>query len=100
MGAALTLLALAQGETRFAGAIFSAPMLGIRTPFPLLFSRMLTSLNLLVGRGGAYTLGGAGAPFDATFEGNALTHDPVRFARACGLIAAFVSWKTPRRSLR
>jgi lysophospholipase len=88
MGACLTLLAMAQGETRFAGAIFSAPMLGIKTPFPMAFSRMLTSLNLLVGRGSAYTLGGAGKPYDSTFEGNALTHDPVRFARTCSLIAA------------
>ncbi|HEX2816537.1 MAG TPA: alpha/beta hydrolase, partial [Phenylobacterium sp.] len=88
MGAALTLLAMAQGETRFAGAILSAPMLGLRTPFPLVFSRILTGLNLMVGRGAAYTLGGAGKPFDTSFEGNALTHDPVRFARAAGLIAA------------
>src|SRR4051794_21535535 len=69
MGAALTLMAMAQGETRFAGAIFSAPMLGIRTPFPPVLSRMLTSLNLLVGRGASYTLGGPGKPHDATFEG-------------------------------
>ena len=38
MGGCLTLLAMAHGETRFAGAVLSAPMLGLRTPFPLLFS--------------------------------------------------------------
>lgn len=88
MGGCLTLLAMAQGETRFAGAILSAPMLGIRTPIPLAAARLLTSLNLLVGRGSAYTLGGEGKPYDATFEGNILTHDPVRHARTWGLVAA------------
>jgi alpha-beta hydrolase superfamily lysophospholipase len=88
MGACLTLLAMAQGETRFAGAIFSAPMLGVKTPFPLVVSRVLTSLNLMVGRGSVYTLGGAGKPYDSTFETNVLTHDPVRHARAWSLIAA------------
>lgn len=88
MGGCLTLLAMAHGEDRFAGAILSAPMLGIRTPFPLALSRGLTSLNLLAGRGRAYTLGGAGKPFDETFEGNVLTHDPVRHARGWSLIAA------------
>jgi lysophospholipase len=88
MGGCLTLLAMAHGEDRFAGAILSAPMLGIRTPFPIVLSRALTSLNMAFGRGGVYALGGAGKPFDATFEGNVLTHDPVRHARAWGLIAA------------
>src|SRR3569833_4215440 len=88
MGGCLTLLAMAHGEDRFAGAILSAPMLGSRTPFPLLLSRALTSLSLLAGQAGHYALGGAGKPFDATFEGNILTHDPVRHARAWSLIAA------------
>jgi alpha-beta hydrolase superfamily lysophospholipase len=88
MGGCLTLLAMAHGEDRFAGAILSAPMLGIRTPFPGVLSRALTSLNLAFGRAGVYALGGAGKPFDATFEGNVLTHDRVRHARAWGLIAA------------
>jgi alpha-beta hydrolase superfamily lysophospholipase len=88
MGGCLTLLAMAHGEDRFAGAILSAPMLGIRTPFPIVLSRALTGLNLMFGRGGVYALGGAGKPFDSAFEGNVLTHDPVRHARAWGLIAA------------
>ena len=88
MGGCLTLLAMAQGETRFAGAMLSAPMLGLKTPFPLLFSKVLTGLNVVAGRGKAYTLGGGGKPFDATFEGNVLTHDPVRYARSWGLVAA------------
>ncbi|HZZ69358.1 MAG TPA: alpha/beta hydrolase [Phenylobacterium sp.] len=88
MGGCLTLLAMSHGEDRFAGAILSAPMLGLRTPFPRLASQLLTGLNILVGRGKRYTLGGAGKPFDATFEGNGLTHDPLRYARAWSLVAA------------
>jgi lysophospholipase len=88
MGGCLTLLAMAQGEDRFAGAIFSAPMLGIRTPFPMVVSRALTGLNIAAGRGSAYTLGGPGKPYDNAFEGNVLTHDPVRHARAWSLVAA------------
>ncbi|MGZ3401915.1 MAG: alpha/beta fold hydrolase [Phenylobacterium sp.] len=88
MGGCLTLLAMAHGEKRFAGAILSAPMLGLKTPFPLIFSRALTGLNLIAGRGKVYTLGGAGKPFDATFADNVLTHDPVRHARSWGLVAA------------
>ncbi|THD68379.1 alpha/beta hydrolase, partial [Phenylobacterium sp.] len=88
MGGCLTLLAMAQGENRFAGAILSAPMLGMRTPFPLIVSKLLTGLNIAVGGAGRYTVAGPGVPFDAPFEGNALTHDPVRYARAWGLVAA------------
>jgi lysophospholipase len=88
MGGCLTLLAMAHGEDRFAGAVLSAPMLGIRTPFPAVLSRLLTSVNLMVGQAGRYALGGAGKPFDDAFEGNVLTHDPVRHARAWSLIAA------------
>ncbi|HZZ31926.1 MAG TPA: alpha/beta hydrolase [Phenylobacterium sp.] len=88
MGGCLTLLAMAQGETRFAGAILSAPMLGLRTPFPLLMSKLLTGFNIMIGGGGRYTVAGPGVPFDQPFEGNPLTHDPVRFARAWGLVAA------------
>lgn len=88
MGGCLTLLAMAQGETRFAGAIFSAPMLGIKSPFPPVLSRTLTSLNMMAGRGSAYTLGGAGKPYQDAFEGNVLTHDPVRHARSWSLVAA------------
>ena len=88
MGGCLTLLAMARGENRFAGAILSAPMLGLKTPFPLILSQVLTGFSLLAGRRGDYTMGGPGTPFASPFEGNVLTHDPVRFARAASLIAA------------
>ena len=43
MGGCLTLLAMAQGETRFSGAILSAPMLGVRSPLPMAVSSLLTA---------------------------------------------------------
>jgi len=89
MGGCLTLLAMANGETRFAGAILAAPMLGVLTgKFPKPVARMLATFNVLVGRGGAYTLGDPGKPFDADFSATRLTHDPARFARNCGLVEA------------
>jgi lysophospholipase len=88
MGGCLTLLALAHGEDRFAGAILSAPMLGIKTPFPLFASQALTRLQLMIGRAKQYTLGGAGTPIDDAYDANVLTHDRARFARNVGLLKA------------
>ena len=92
MGGCLTLLAMSQGEERFAGAILSAPMLGIRMPFPSVVSRLLTSLSLLAGIGGGYTLGealGQALPLTERLRGQRPhAHDPVRHARAWSLIAA------------
>ncbi|WP_411289134.1 alpha/beta fold hydrolase [Phenylobacterium sp.] len=89
MGGCLTLLALAHGESRFAGAILSAPMLGVRTgKVARPVARTLAGLNVITGRGGRYTLGQAGKPFDDTFDGNVLTHDAARFARHRAQIAA------------
>ncbi|HEX7886895.1 MAG TPA: alpha/beta hydrolase, partial [Phenylobacterium sp.] len=82
MGGCLTLLAMANGERRFAGACLSAPMLGLQfgKVSPIAAGAMAW-LNLTLGRAAAYTLGQAGKPFDDTFDGNVLTHDPRRFAR-------------------
>ena len=82
MGGCLTLLALAHGERRFAGAVLSAPMLGLQFGgvSPVAAGAM-TWLNVTLGRANRYTLGQAGKPFDDTFEGNILTHDQRRFAR-------------------
>src|SRR5207253_2835211 len=88
MGGCLTLLAMAHWEDRFAGAVLTAPMLGIRSPFPPLASRVLTGLNLLSGQARRYAPGAAGRPFDAPFEGNVLTHDAVRYGRSLGLLSA------------
>lgn len=83
MGGGLTLLALAHGQaSRFAGAVLSAPMLGLNTGrFPPGVSRFLAGLNRTLGRAGGYVLGQAGNPYDDTFAGNALTHDEARFLR-------------------
>lgn len=82
MGGCLTLLAMANGERRFAGACLSAPMLGLQFgKVSPAVAGVLTWLNLTLGRAGKYTLGQAGKPFDDTFDGNILTHDARRFAR-------------------
>ncbi len=89
MGGCLTLLALANGERRFSSAVLCAPMLGLKFGkiSPTVAGTMLR-LNLALGRSGRYVMGQPGLPFDDTFEGNALTHDPVRFARYRGQVRA------------
>jgi lysophospholipase len=87
MGGCLTLLAMAQGETRFSGAILSAPMLGLQTgSIPMPVGRLMATVSRLVGRGGAPAQRAAGEP--TPFEANILTHDPVRYARNEAQIAA------------
>lgn len=89
MGGCLTLLALAEGEGRFAGAILSAPMLGIRlgrTPEPV--ARGLARLMTLAGRGGDYVPGALADALYERFDGNLLTHDTRRFARMTALMKA------------
>lgn len=89
MGGCLTLLAMANGERRFAGAVLSAPMLGLKFgKVNPLVARALTRLSNAFGRAGRYTLGQSGKPFEETFEGNILTHDPVRYGRHRAQIAA------------
>jgi lysophospholipase len=79
MGGCLTLLALAMGERRFAGALLSAPMLGVQTgsiPRPIV--RGLAASLPRIGLGGALAVREtATEPFAA----NILTHDPGRYAR-------------------
>ncbi|MBV8684649.1 MAG: alpha/beta hydrolase [Caulobacteraceae bacterium] len=87
MGGCLTLLVLAHGENRFAGALLSAPMLGLLTgqaPRPV--ARALAGLFNALGRGGQAVFGPPAV--EAPFEGNILTHDPVRYARNLALVEA------------
>lgn len=87
MGGCLTLLALAEGEGRFAGAILSAPMLGVRVgAVPRLVARSLASILTALGRGGQPVPGAASA--STPFESNIVTHDRVRYGRAEALIEA------------
>ena len=85
MGGCLTCLALARGERRFAGAALSAPMLGLHTsPVPPPIARLLAASLTAVGLGRMSTPGGGAE----TFETNLLTHDPRRYARNLGQVAA------------
>lgn len=87
MGGALTLLALARGEARFAGAILSAPMLGLRTgAVPRPVARALAGVLPRLGLGARPVPGFSAAP--PPFETNILTHDPIRHARNEALIQA------------
>jgi alpha-beta hydrolase superfamily lysophospholipase len=90
MGGCLTLLALAKGEAgRFAGAVLSAPMLGIRTgkTSPVI-GKLTAAFKGVIGQGAEYVQKPTGDPYSEAFESNRLTHDPVRFARQRGQIAA------------
>ena len=87
MGGCLTLLALAEGERRFAGAVLSAPMLGVQVgAVPRLAARALASIMSTLGRGGQPVPGSAAA--STPFESNIVTHDRARYARAEALIEA------------
>ena len=82
MGGCLTMLALATGETRFAAAVLSAPMLGLNTGGkPAGGARALAWLMSRSRFKGDYVLGDAGDPFTQSFPTDALTHDEARYAR-------------------
>ncbi len=82
MGGALNLLALLAGEERFAGALFSSPMLRIRTGKRSLWSaRFAARWNVRHGKAGEYVLDDYDDPFEQTFEEHALTADQARYER-------------------
>ncbi len=90
MGGALTLLALTEGEDRFAAAILSAPMVGILTPgLSPKVVRVLSVLNEAVGLGGTYTWDKRRPLYGMPFEGNILTHDRQRWNRFQARLEAF-----------
>jgi lysophospholipase len=80
MGAGLVMLALSGGEKRLAGAMFTAPMIGLNAV------RVLPKAAGLIARTAA-RCGLAGAyvqrhdPFGQAFQGNVLTHDETRYER-------------------
>lgn len=87
MGGCLGMLVLAQGETRYAGAILSAPMLGLSLgKTPMIAGRVMAAANRVLGRGGLLARPDTGIV--ETFENNILTHDPVRYARNLAQIEA------------
>jgi lysophospholipase len=80
MGATLNLMTLQAGETRFAGAVLSSPMLRIKTGKRSMWSvKLATKWNLRHGHGGEYVLGDPDDPFDHVFEEDALTSDRERY---------------------
>jgi lysophospholipase len=82
MGGALTLLALAEGETRFSACILSAPMLGLTDVGRReRAARVMAWLRTLVGRGAELVPEHPTDPLDGAFEDNVLTRDRVRFER-------------------
>lgn len=89
MGGCLTLLALAKSQAgSFAGAVLSAPMLALNTrPAPRFIVDLLLGRRTRLRRLGDY-VGAPGDPFENNFANNRLTHDPVRYARNCALVAA------------
>jgi lysophospholipase len=88
MGGCLTLLALAEGETRFAGAILTAPMLGLQTgQVPGSVARLLAGVLPTVGLGAGLTSREVAAP--EPFETNVLTHDAARYRRNQDQVAAW-----------
>ncbi len=85
MGGALNLLALAGGEARFAGAILSAPMLGLLTgAVPVAVARALAGALTGLGLGAWPVPGFAATP--PPFEANILTHDRIRHDRNAALV--------------
>ena len=87
MGGCLTLLALAEGETRFSAALLSAPMLGLHTgKVPPAMARTLAATLTAVRLGaGLASREDAVAPF----ADNILTHDPDRYRRNVEQVAAW-----------
>ncbi len=87
MGGCLAMLVLAHGETRYAGAILSAPMLGLSLgKMPMVAARALAATTRALGRGGMLARPETGAM--ESFEINILTHDPVRYARNAAQVEA------------
>lgn len=85
MGGCLTLMALAGGQARrFAGAVLCAPMLGLRLPR---FARLMVGVRMLSGGASGWAQP-PGDPAAEPFEGNVLTHDPVRYRRGKDLLRA------------
>lgn len=87
MGGCLAMTAIARGERRFSGAIFSSPMLGLKAERnPVL--RSIAGLGCALGLAATYAPPGAADPFRATFRRDRLTHDEWRYDRTRAMIMA------------
>ena len=80
MGGALNLMSLEMGESRFSGAVLSAPMLKVKTGKRSMWSvKLAVRWNLRHGKAGDYVLDDPDDPFEHTFENDALTSDETRY---------------------
>ena len=86
MGGCLTAMALAQGETRFAACMATAPMWGI-SGLPKGVARAVASTMSALGRSNDYAFGG-NDPYSVLFDKERLTHDRDRYNRTRSLIVA------------
>jgi lysophospholipase len=89
MGGAIMLSIAHAGRCPFERVVLTAPMIApARLRHPRAVHALAEVLDTL-GLGGAYSPGGREAHgLQAPFEGNVLTSDPVRYARAAGVLAA------------
>lgn len=83
MGGHIGIALLRAQSQAFAGAVFSAPMLGLKTgPYPRPIARLIAGAACGLGLGRRFVPGGAAhSIFDAPFESNEVTHDPARYRR-------------------
>jgi lysophospholipase len=89
MGGGLSVLALSEGERRFAGAVMTSPMLGLRMggrPEPLV--QAVAWFMTLIGRAGDYVYSPEERREDAINGWKILTHDRARWDRYKTQIAA------------
>ena len=88
MGGCLTALALTEGESRFSGAVLSAPMLGLQLgkSSPAVIG-LVAGVMTRLGQSQAYVR--RPSESKAAFEGNILSHDQDRWGRTPALLAAY-----------
>ena len=88
MGGGLTLLSMSEGETRFDGAILSAPMLGVRIGgrSPSVVSAAATVMTLIGGGGVATPPANPRVSHEDQQSGRVFTHDAARWARFQALL--------------
>jgi len=80
MGAALNLMTLVKGEPRISGALFTNPMLRVKTGKHSLWAvNFQTNWQINHGRASDYVPELFDDPFEHTFENDALTHDAARY---------------------
>ncbi len=88
MGAAALLLALERGRAPIERAVLLAPLVGLRhLAFPRLAEAAAVALDFIA-LGASYIPGGGATSISTKrFQGNLLTSDPVRYARAAEVFA-------------